>query len=71
MNKWCLNIKLHFSGTYVASGFVSLPSSCTVRDHSKSGAGFLPDVTEQLIKETKLSSLKLHEKHAALCFDEI
>ena len=77
MIKWCLNIKLHSSAAYEAireSGFISLPSSRTLRDythHIKSGTGFLPEVTEQLIKEAKVDSLELHEKHVALCFDEV
>ena len=39
--------------------------------HIISGTGFLPEVTEQLIKEAKIDSLKPHEKHVALCFDEV
>ena len=74
MIKWCLNIKLHSSATYEAireSGFVSLPSSRTLRDythHIRSGTGFLPEAAHQ---GSKVSSLKLHEKHVALCFDEV
>lgn len=77
MIKWCLNIKLHSTAAYEAireSGFISLPSTRTLRDythHIKSGTGFLPEVTEQLIKEAKIGSLKPHEKHVALCFDEV
>lgn len=77
MIKWCLNIKLRSSTAYEAirdSGFISLPSSRTLRDythHMKIGTGFLPEVTEQLLKEAKMDSLKLHEKHVALCFDEV
>ena len=77
MIKWCLNIKLRSSAAYEAirdSGFISLPSSRTLRDythHMKSSTGFLPEVTEQLLKDVKMDSLKLHEKHVAVCFDEV
>ena len=77
MIKWCLNIKLRSSAAYEAirdSGFISLPSSRTLRDythHMKSGTGFLPEVTEQLFKEVKMDTLKLHEKHVAVCFDKV
>ena len=53
MIKWCLNIKLRSSAAYEAirdSGFISLPSSRTLRDythHMKSGTGFLPEATPQ------------------------
>ncbi len=56
------------------SGFMSLPSSRTLRDythHIKSSTGFLPEVTEQLSNEIKVDSLKLYEKHVALCWDEM
>ena len=56
------------------SGFLSLPSSRTLRDythHMKSSTGFQPEVTERLIKEAKMDSLKHYEKHVALCFDEV
>ena len=77
MIKWCLNIKLHSTAAYEAireSGFMSLPSSRTLRDythHMKSSTGFQPEVTEQLMKEANLDSLQLHEKHVALVFDEV
>ena len=76
--KWCLNIKLHSSAAYEVirdSGFMSLPSTRTLRDythHMKSSTGFLPEVTEQLINhEIKVDSLKLYEKHVTLCWDEV
>ena len=50
-----------------------MPSSRTLRDYThrmKSGTGFLPEVIEQLLKEVKMDSLKLHKKHVAVCFDE-
>ena len=56
------------------SGFLSLPCTRTLRDythHVKSGIGFLPQVTEQLIKEARVDSLKNYETHVALCFDEV
>lgn len=71
MIKWCLNIKLRSPAAYEAiwdSGFISLPSSHTLRDythHIKSSTGFQPEVTEQLIKEAKMYSLKHYEKHVA------
>ena len=37
MIKWCLNIKLRSSAAYEAirdSGFISLPSSCTLQDYT-------------------------------------
>lgn len=37
----------------------------------KSTTGFQPVVTEQLMKEANLDSIKPHEKHVALVFDEV
>ena len=37
----------------------------------KSSTDFQLKVTEQLMKEANLDSLKLHEKHVALVFNEV
>ena len=49
MIKWCLNIKLHSSAAYEAireSGFISLPSSRTLRDYTSRGRAKEEQVSE-------------------------
>lgn len=77
MIKWWLNIKFHSTAAYESmreSGFLSLPSTRTLRDythHMESSTGFLPEVSEQLMKEAKMDSIETYEAHVALCFDEV
>ena len=75
MIKWCLSIKLKSSGAYESMReFLTLPSSRTLRDYThyiKASTGFQPEVTEQLMKEAKLETLKDFEKNVVLVFDEV
>ena len=75
MIKWCLSIKLKSSGAYESMReFLTLPSSRTLRDYThyiKASTGFQPKVTEQLMKEAKLETLKDFEKNVVLVFDKV
>ena len=75
MIKWCLSIKLKSSGVYESMHeFLTLPSSRTLRDYThyiKASTGFQPEVTEQLMKEAKLKTLKDFEKNVVLVFDKV
>ena len=75
--KWCLNLKLISSAAYHTlrtSGVLTLPSERTLRDYSnviEGKAGFQVEVTQELVKEIKLSTLNDSKKHVALVVDEL
>ena len=75
--KWCLHLKMLSSAAYHAlrtSGFLTLPSECTLRDYThivKGAVGIQPEVNEQLIKEAKVTKLQEYEKFVVVAFDEV
>ena len=77
MIKWCLNLKLTSTAAYEtmrSSGFLSLPSTRTLRDYThfiQSKTGIQPEVTQHLMHEARISTIKDFEKHVAVAFDEI
>lgn len=77
--RWCLNIKLRSSAAYEAlrdSGFISLPSTRTLRDYTHSihsSTGFQVEVARQLISEAKLDDVAIdsEERYVTLLLDEV
>ena len=77
MIKWCLYLRYKSSGVYEAlreSGCLKLPSQRTLRDYThvvKAANGFTLDIDEQLVRVSKLLTLKEWQKCVALVIDEM
>ncbi|KAL5500013.1 hypothetical protein EMCRGX_G011503 [Ephydatia muelleri] len=77
MIKWCLYLRYKSSGAYEAlreSGCLKLPSQRTLRDYThvvKAANGFTLDIDEQLVRVSKLLTLKEWQKCVALVIDEM
>lgn len=75
--KWCLHLKMISSAAYHAmrsSGFIKLPSERTLRDYThvvRGATGIQPEVSAQLIKESKVLTLQDWQKYAVVVFDEV
>ena len=75
--KWCLYLHHMSSGAYKIlqkSNCLVLPSDRTLRDYThfiNNKPGFSTEIDHQLIEETKLTSLKDHEKYVCLIADEM
>ena len=69
--KWCLHLKYISGAAYHAlrSSFLVLPSERTLRDYSKPGVGFLPEVSAQMIKEANIQEDK--DRYVVLTWDEM
>ena len=56
------------------SGFIRLPSERTLRDHThyfKNQPGFLPELNQQVQKESSIDSLSESKRYVALLIDEM
>ena len=77
MIKWCLYLRYKSSGAYEAlreSGCLKLPSQRTLRGYThvvKAANGFTLDIDEQLVRVSKLLTLKEWQKCVALVIDEM
>lgn len=73
--KWCLNLKLLSSYTMSTSGFIKLPSECTLRNYTnyineKPGT-FQPEVLKMLQKESNIESIPESKRYVMLVLDEM
>ena len=77
MIKWCLYLHYKSSGAFEAlreSGCLKLPSQSTLKDYThaiKAANGFTLDIDEQLVRVSKLLTLKEWKKCVALVIDEM
>lgn len=73
--RWCLHLKMLSSAAYnELRGILKLPCGRTLQDYTrwvKADRGVQPEVTEQLVKESKCESLHEWQKYIAVVFDEV
>ena len=75
--RWCLHLKLMSTCTYDAlrsTGVLTLPCERTLRDYThwmEAGPGFINQVDQHLMSQTKISSLPEFQKYVCLVFDEV
>ena len=77
MIRWCIYLHHKSSKAYELlrkSNCINLPSQRTLRDYTHfvdSASGFTDDLDSQLVQDSKLTSLKEHEKYVGLIGDEM
>lgn len=77
MIRWCIYLHHKSSKAYKLLGksnCINLPSQRTLRDYTHfvdSASGFTDDLDSQLVQDSKLTSLKEHEKYVGLIGDEM
>ena len=72
--KWCLGLKLKSYSAMKDTGFIKLPSECTLRDYThvfQAKCGIQAEVNDQLAKEANLDELEPWQTNVCIIFDEV